>query len=87
MHTLLKDPRVIKEIERFKWLESEKLGYDIGSDTARETWVSRFAAAWETAHIKNNREPVAKKELMSVDKSNVISVQRKSMRKIARRRR
>lgn len=33
---------VRKEIERHKWFESEKAGYDIGWDRAAVDWMIRF---------------------------------------------
>lgn len=43
---LLKDQRVIDEIQRHLWIESEKAGHDIGFDAAREDWLKRFSKAW-----------------------------------------
>ena len=43
---LLKDARVKKEIDRHKWLESEKAGFDIGFDRAAEDWLNRFSDVW-----------------------------------------
>jgi len=43
---LLKDARVKKEIDRHKWIESEKAGFDIGFDRAAEDWLNRFSDAW-----------------------------------------
>jgi hypothetical protein len=47
---LLKDPRVIEEINRHKWFESEKAGHDIGFERAAAGWLSRYSDAW----IKQN---------------------------------
>jgi hypothetical protein len=38
-----------EEILRHKWLESEKLGYDIGFDQALVDWVKRHREAWRAA--------------------------------------
>lgn len=43
---LLKDPRVIEEIKRHLWLESEKSGYDIGFEKAANDWMAKFSAGW-----------------------------------------
>jgi hypothetical protein len=43
---LLKDKRVIEEINRHLWIESEKAGHDIGFDRAAEDWLKRFSAEW-----------------------------------------
>jgi hypothetical protein len=44
---LLKDERVIKEIERHKWLESEKAKKDIGFDQAAKDWLNRYSDSWK----------------------------------------
>jgi hypothetical protein len=43
---LLKDRRVIDEINRHKWLESEIAGYDIGFEKAADDWIENYADAW-----------------------------------------
>ena len=43
---LLKDKRVIEEINRHLWIESEKAGYDIGFEKAAEDWLKRFSGEW-----------------------------------------
>ncbi len=47
---LLKDERVIEEIKRHLWIESEKAGYDIGFDRAAEDWLKRFSNEWLKYH-------------------------------------
>lgn len=37
-----------EEILRHKWLESEKLGYDIGFERALVDWITRHRSAWQT---------------------------------------
>ena len=43
---LLKDKRVIEEINRHLWIESEKAGFDIGFERASEDWLNRFSQEW-----------------------------------------
>lgn len=43
---LLSDKRVIAEIQRHLWIESEKAGRDIGFDKAKEDWLKNFSKAW-----------------------------------------
>ncbi len=43
---LLKDKRVIEEINRHLWIESEKAGYDIGFEKAADDWLKRFSGEW-----------------------------------------
>jgi len=48
---LLRNKRVIEEIGRHKWLESEIAGYDIGFEAAAEDWLKNHAAAWVAYHM------------------------------------
>ena len=43
---LLKDKRVIEEIQRHLWIESEKAGYDRGFEWAKENWLRHYAEEW-----------------------------------------
>ncbi len=47
---LLKNKAVIEEINKHKWIESQKVGYDIGFDRAADDWITRFADQWERGH-------------------------------------
>lgn len=38
-----------KEVERHKWLESEKAGKDIGYDAALIDWVMKHKSKWKRA--------------------------------------
>ena len=52
---LLRNKRVIEEINRHKWLESEIAGYDIGFEAAAEDWLKKHAAVWVAYHSKKNK--------------------------------
>lgn len=47
---LLKDKRVVEEINRHKWLESEIAGFDVGFEKATEDWIENYAQAWVAYH-------------------------------------
>lgn len=47
---LLKDKRVVEEINRHLWIESEKAGQDIGFEKATEDWLQNFSQAWMEYH-------------------------------------
>ena len=51
---LLRNKKVIAEINRHKWLESEIAGYDIGFEAATEDWLKKHAAAWINYHMNPN---------------------------------
>ena len=36
----------LREIERHKYLVSQRLGYDIGAEAAAKDWIENHAAAW-----------------------------------------
>ncbi len=61
---LLRNKKVIDEINRHKWLESEIAGYDIGFEAATEDWLENHAAAWISYHLS------PKKAVASTSKSS-----------------
>lgn len=56
---LLRNKKVIAEINRHKWLESEIAGYDIGFEMAAEDWLKKHAAAWVAYHMKKSSKSSA----------------------------
>lgn len=47
---LLKDKRVVEEISRHLWIESQKAGYSIGLEKATEEWLKLYGAEWMKYH-------------------------------------
>ncbi len=43
---LLKDKRVIDEIHKHLWIESQKAGVNIGVERATEEWMHLYAREW-----------------------------------------
>lgn len=43
---LLKNPDVVREVNRFKWLESERLGTDVGFEAAARNWLNNHSDQW-----------------------------------------
>ena len=43
---LLNDKRVIEEINRHLWIESQKAGYSIGCERATDEWLRLHAEGW-----------------------------------------
>jgi hypothetical protein len=39
----------IDEINRYKWIESERLGYDIGSQRAAFEWIKKYSEYFHCA--------------------------------------
>ena len=47
---LLKDKDILNEINRYKWLESEKSGSDIGFERASKEWISAYSKQYLAQH-------------------------------------
>lgn len=43
-----------REIDKHKWIESEKVGKDIGKDKARWSWISHHKNKWHSQWIEEN---------------------------------
>jgi hypothetical protein len=43
-----------EEILRHKWIESEKVGYDIGFERALTDWIVKHRAKWRKARQQQN---------------------------------
>jgi len=48
---LLKDKRVIEEINRHLWIESQKAGYSIGMERATDEWLRLYSEGWMKYHM------------------------------------
>ena len=59
---LLRDKRVIDEINKHLWIESQKAGYSIGMERATDEWLQLYAEGWVKFHMPEKyRELEAKK--------------------------
>lgn len=58
---LLKDERIQQEINRHRWIESEKAGTDIGFDKAAVDWLTRFSDGWLAHHAQPKAAKAAPK--------------------------
>ena len=45
-----------EEILRHKWIESEKLGHDIGFEKALLDWVMRHRGGWRDTRVRAGRD-------------------------------
>ena len=45
-----------EEIMRHKWIESEKLGYDIGFEHALTDWIMRHRSKWRRGRQPSDKE-------------------------------
>ena len=46
LREILKDKRVIEEINKHLWIESQKAGYSIGIERATDEWLRLYAEGW-----------------------------------------
>ena len=73
---LLKDKRVIEEINRHLWIESQKAGYSIGIERATDEWLRLYAEGWMKYH-----EPEKYQTLMAKKKKESEKNKKKSSKK------
>jgi hypothetical protein len=45
-----------EEILRHKWIESEKLGHDIGFEKALLDWIVKHRSAWRERRLKEQHD-------------------------------
>ena len=45
-YSFLQDPEALSEIRKHKWLESEKIGEEVGFATAALDWINKYGHAW-----------------------------------------
>ena len=51
LRDLLNDKRVVEEINRHLWIESQKAGYNIGIERATDEWLTMYAEGWMKYHM------------------------------------
>lgn len=69
LRELLKDKKVVEEINKHLWIESQKTGYSIGIERATDEWLRLYAEGWlrynrpkEYAIRKNKTKKKIKKQ-------------------------
>jgi len=45
----------VREIEAYKWSESQKSGYDIGSQRAAFEWIAKFSSSFHDRYLNSRR--------------------------------
>ena len=53
---------VMAEINEYKWLESEKAGFDIGISRATREWIEKYYDQWFSSNAKNYIKDLAENE-------------------------
>ncbi|MCA9403100.1 MAG: hypothetical protein KC897_04910 [Candidatus Omnitrophica bacterium] len=59
---LLQDKRVIEEINKHLWIESQKAGYSIGIEQATEEWLRLYAVGWMKYNMPEKYKQLTKKK-------------------------
>ena len=77
LRELLKDKKVVEEINKHLWIESQKAGYSIGIERATDEWLRLYADGW----LKYNRpgEYVQRKKRKT--KRVAVAVKRRAVTK------
>ena len=52
---LLRNKKAVEEINRHRWIESEKAGHDVGFETASVDWLEKFSIAWMQYHMPKRK--------------------------------
>ncbi|MCR4337442.1 MAG: hypothetical protein NUV91_06515 [Candidatus Omnitrophica bacterium] len=71
LRDLLKDKRVIEEINRHLWIESQKAGYSIGIERATDEWLGLYAEGWMKYHLPEKYNSLQAKKRKEEGKSKV----------------
>ena len=64
-YSFLKDDLALTEIRKHKWIESEKLGREIGFATAAYEWINQYGYTWKQSH----QNPAAAKNILTEHRS------------------
>lgn len=51
-YSFLTDELALLEIRKYKWIESEKLGHEMGFATAAYEWISKYGDFWKQIQMK-----------------------------------
>ena len=58
---LLQDKRVIEEINRHLWIESQKAGCNIGIEKATDDWLRLYSEGWMKYYMPQKYEELKAK--------------------------
>lgn len=69
LRDLLKDKRVMEEIHKHLWIESQKAGYSIGLERATDEWLKLYAEGWMKFHMPEKYDRMKNRDKVDVKKS------------------
>ena len=62
LRELLRDKKVVEEINKHLWSESQKAGYSIGIERATDEWLRLYAMGWMKYNMPEKYGKVTKKK-------------------------
>ncbi len=77
-----RDPRALEEIRKHKWIESQKLGQEVGFATAALDWIERYGQQWKEIHAdeyKDNRIFLEQRRYRRFDLNQLIKLVKDNM--------
>ncbi len=69
LRELLKDKRVMEEINKHLWIESQKAGYSIGLERATDEWLKLYSEGWMKYHMPEKYQKMKNRDKGEVKKS------------------
>ena len=84
---LLKDKRVVEEINRHLWIESQKAGYSIGIERATDEWLRLYAEGWMKYHMPEQYQTMQERKRKEQRRTGKVksAVEHKKHAKIPKR--
>ena len=62
LREILRDKRVVEEINKHLWIESQKVGYSIGIERATDEWLRYHAEGWMKYHLPEKYAKIMSKK-------------------------
>lgn len=81
LRELLKDKRVMEEIHKHLWIESQKAGYSIGLERATDEWLKLYSEGWMKYHMPEKYQKMMKSREKNGDKKPAPEKKEESNRK------
>ncbi len=85
LRELLQDKRVIEEINRHLWIESQKAGYSIGIERATDEWLRLYAEGWMKYHMPERYTALQEKKKKEIERQKREAKANKSSNRKAKK--
>jgi phosphotransferase system HPr-like phosphotransfer protein len=60
------------EIMKYKWIESEKEGHDIGTEAAAMEWIEKYGSIWRTERESLEKNAFLETSLVVEDRAGIV---------------